>query len=140
MIGKPIISHTAVKIMCTNGSISNEGQLSAFLSGHDTTNAQSKKNAEHSVVVHIANECAVTGGLIVPPAHTHKAFQIIGHSWAALHCSGLDDIPLNERCRIRKADRPRIFATANGEVPCDEVISTEIIQPGITRDMYVMKD
>ena len=53
---------------------------------------------------------------------------------------GLDDIPHRERCNIRKADVPLIFATANGEVPCDEVIATVILQLGITRDMHVMKD
>ena len=45
-----------------------------------------------------------------------------------------------ERCNIRKADIPLICFTANGEVPCDEVIATEITQLGITRDMFVMKD
>ena len=31
-----------------------------------------------------------------------------------------------------------LFLGANGEVPCDQVISTEIIQFGIILDMYVM--
>ena len=76
----------------------------------------------------------------VLPSKHHTAFQIIGDSVAAQHCRGLDDIPINERCKIRKADVPLIFVTANGEVPCDEVIATDIPQLGITRDMYVMKD
>ena len=76
----------------------------------------------------------------VLPSKHHTAFQIIGDSGAAQHCRGLDDIPINERCKIRKADVPLIFVTANGEVPCDEVIATDIPQLGITRDMYVMKD
>ena len=58
----------------------------------------------------------------------------------AQHCRGLDDIPQHERCNIRKADVPLILVTANGQVPCDEVIATDIPQLGITRDMYVMKD
>ena len=76
----------------------------------------------------------------VLPSRQHIAFQIIGDSGAAQHCRGLDDIPQHERCKIRKADIPLIFVTANGEVPCDEVIATDIPQLGITRDMYVMKD
>ena len=74
------------------------------------------------------------------PSRQHCAFHIIGGSGAAQHCRGLDDIPHHERCSIRKADVPLIFVTANGEVPCDEVIATDIPQLGITRDMYVMKD
>ena len=50
------------------------------------------------------------------------------------------DFPKDERHKIRKADTPLIFVTANGEVPCDKVIATDIPQLGITRDMYVMKD
>ena len=68
------------------------------------------------------------------------AFQIIGDSGAAQHCRGQDDIPKDERHKIRKADIPLIFVTANGEVPCNKVIATDIPQLGITRDMYVMKD
>ena len=79
-------------------------------------------------------------GLIVFPSRQHNAFQISGDSRAAQHCRGLDDIPLPERCNISKADVPLIFVTANGEVPCDEVIATEILQLGITRDIYVKKD
>ena len=50
------------------------------------------------------------------------------------------DVPKDERHKIRKADTPLIFITADGEVPCDKVIATDIQQLGITRDMYVMKD
>ena len=52
----------------------------------------------------------------------------------------LEDILRNERHKIRKSDTPLIFVTANGEVPRDKVIATDIPQLGITRDMYVMKD
>ena len=76
----------------------------------------------------------------VLPSRQRIAFQIICDSGAAQHCRGLDDIPQHERCKIRKADVLLIFVTADDEVPCDEVIATDIPQLGITRDMYVMKD
>ena len=79
-------------------------------------------------------------GQTVLPSKGRAAFQIIGDSGAAQHCRGLDDIPNEERHKIRKADIPFIFVTANGEVPCNKVIATDIPQLGITRDMYVMKD
>ena len=78
--------------------------------------------------------------MIALPSKERTAFQIIGDSGAAQHCRGLDDIPKDERHKTRKADIPLIFVTANGEVPCDKVIATDIPQLGITRDMYVMKD
>ena len=108
--------------------------------GYDTTNSKSNKKEQNSLGVPIANECAATGCLVVPLARSHNAFHIIGDAGAAQHCRGLDDIPFSERCHIRKVDRPLVFATANGEVPCDEAISTEIVKLGITRDMHVMKD
>ena len=98
------------------------------------------KTAISFLVIPISGSGQSKEGLNVLPSKHHTAFQIIGDSGVARHCRGLDDIPINERCKIRKADVPLIFVTANGEVPCDEVIATDIPQLGITRDMYVMKD
>ena len=108
--------------------------------GFDITMFPEDKNAVYPIVIPISGTGQAKEGLNVLPSKHHTAFQIIGDSGAAQHCRGLDDIPINERCKIRKADVPLIFVTANGEVPCDEVIATDIPQLGITRDMYVMKD
>ena len=98
------------------------------------------ENAVYLLVIPISGTGQTKEGLSVLPSKGRTAFQIIGDSGAAQHCRGLDDIPKDERHQIRKADIPLIFVTANGEVPCDEVIATDIPQLGITRDMYVMKD
>ena len=117
-----------------------KNQFSTFPAGDDTSNSGHDKNTINLFVILISTERNRKGGMVFPAAKQHHAFQIIGDSGAAQHCHGLDDITLHERCYIRKADVPIIFVTANGEVPCDELISTEILQLGITRDMYVMKD
>ena len=108
--------------------------------GCDTTSSQNDRNAVYPFVIPISGTAQTKEGQNVLPSKGRAAFQIIGDSGAAQHCRGLDDIPKDERHKIRKADTPLIFVTANGEVPCNKVIATDIPQLGITRDMYVMKD
>ena len=108
--------------------------------GYDIIQFPQDKNATNPIVIQMFGNSSIKDGLTLLPSKQHNACQIIGDSGAAQHCRGLDDIPLHERCNIRKADVPLIFVTANGEVRCDEVIATDIPQLGITRDMYVMKD
>ena len=108
--------------------------------GFDITMFPEDKNAIYPFVIPISGTAQAKEGLTALPSKGRTAFQIIGDSGAAQHCRGLDDIPKDERHKIRKADIPLIFVSANGEVPCNKVIATDIPQLGITRDMYVMKD
>ena len=82
--------------------------------GYDTTPSLHDKNAVYPLVIPVSGTAQAEEGLTVRPSKGRAAFQIIGDSGAAQHCRGLDDIPKDERHKIRKADTPLIFATANG--------------------------
>ena len=108
--------------------------------GFDIIKFSQDNNAVFSFVIAIYGNSNAKDRVNVIFSLQHIAFHIIGDSKAAQHFRGLDDIPQHELCKIRKADVPLIFFTANGEVPCHDVIAFDISQFGITRDMYIMKD